>query len=112
MGRFFSDKVTKCMVYFGLFKSFLHIYLGKKRQNKYYLRDANSVFYMHIDIWFDVTKCKFIIKNSSFKMVAFLPIFEADTKITFVCNFVAPLTIAFLKSLQLSDLTLERFKSN
>ena len=45
-------------------------------------------------------------------MVAFLPIFEADTKITLVCNFVAPLTIAFLKSLQLSDLTLERFKSN
>ena len=39
-----------------------------------------------------MTKCKFIVKNSSFKMlVVFSPIFVADTKITFVYNFVAPL---------------------
>ena len=46
----------------------------------------------YVDIWFDVTKCKFIVKTSSFKMlVVFSPIFVADTKITFVYNFVASL---------------------
>ena len=39
-----------------------------------------------------MTKCKFIVKNSSFEMlVVFSPIFVVDTKITFVYNFVAPL---------------------
>ena len=48
--------------------------------------------FLYVDIWFDVTKCKFIVKNSSFEMlVVFSPIFVADTKITFVYNFVAPL---------------------
>ena len=37
-------------------------------------------------------QCKFILKTSNFKMlVAFLPIFVTDTKITFVCNFVTSL---------------------
>ena len=41
-----------------------------------------------------VTKCKFIVKNSSFEMlVVFSHIFVADTKITFVYNFVAPLNL-------------------
>ena len=49
--------------------------------------------FLYVDIWFDVTECKFIMKNSSFKMlVVFSPIFVADTKITFVYNFVAPLS--------------------
>ena len=49
--------------------------------------------FLSTDIWFDVTKCKFILKNSSFKiLVVFSPIYVADTKITFVYNFVAPLT--------------------
>ena len=48
--------------------------------------------FLYVDIWFDVTECKFITKNRSFKMlVVFSPIFVADTKITFVYNFVAPL---------------------
>ena len=39
-----------------------------------------------------MTKCKFIVKNNSFELLAvFSPIFVADTKITFVYNFVAPL---------------------
>ena len=50
-------------------------------------------------------KCKFIVENSSFEMlVVFLPIFVADTKMTFVYNFVAPLI--FLNSL---DKTVEHF---
>ena len=50
--------------------------------------------FLYVDIWFDVTKCKFIVKNSSFEMlVVFSPIFVADTKITFVYNFVAPLNL-------------------
>ena len=52
------------------------------------VRDKFS--FLYIDIWFDVTECKFIMKY--FKMlVVFLPIFVADTKITFIYNFVAPL---------------------
>ena len=52
--------------------------------------------FLYVDIWFDVTECKFIMKNSSFKiLVVFSPIFVADTKITFVYNFVAPLNKQF-----------------
>ena len=50
--------------------------------------------FLSVNIWFDVTKCKFIVKYSSFKMlVVFSPIFVADTKITFLDNFVAPLIL-------------------
>ena len=50
--------------------------------------------FLYVDIWFDVTECKFITKNSSLKMlVVFSPIFVEDTKITFVYNFVAPLIV-------------------
>ena len=49
--------------------------------------------FLYVDIWFDLTKCIFIVKNSSFKMlVALSPIFVAEAKITFVYNFVALLT--------------------
>ena len=52
--------------------------------------------FLYVDIWLNVTKCKFIVKNSSFEMlVVFSSIFVADTKITFVCNFVAPLSNLF-----------------
>ena len=48
---------------------------------------------------FDLTKSTFIGENISFKMLVVLsPIFVANTKMTFVYNFVAPL-IAGLKSL-------------
>ena len=48
--------------------------------------------FLYVDIWFDVTKCKFNVKNSSFEMlVVFSPIFVEDKKITFAYNFVAPL---------------------
>ena len=40
-----------------------------------------------------MAKCKFIGKNTSFKMLVVLSsIFVADTKITFIYNFVAPLS--------------------
>ena len=48
--------------------------------------------FLYVDIWFEVTECKFITKNSSFEMlVLFSPMFVADTKVPFVYNFVAPL---------------------
>ena len=48
--------------------------------------------FLYVDIWFDVTKCEFNVKESNFEMlVAFSPIFVADSKITSVYNFVAPL---------------------
>ena len=53
-----------------------------------------SFSFLFKDIWFDMTNCKFIVKNNSFKMlVVFLPIFVADTKITFAYNFLAPLIL-------------------
>ena len=46
--------------------------------------------FLYVDIWFDVMKCKCIVKNNSFEMlVVFSPTFVADTKIT----FVAPLNV-------------------
>ena len=52
------------------------------------MRDKFS--FLDVDIWFDVTKCRFIVENSSFKMlVVFSSIFLGDTKMTFVYNFVA-----------------------
>ena len=48
--------------------------------------------FLYLDIWLDVTKCKFNVKNSSFEiLVVFSSIFVVDTKIDFVYNFVAPL---------------------
>ena len=52
--------------------------------------------FLSVNICFDVTKCKFIVKYSSFKMLlVFLPIFVADTKITSVYYFVPPLMSKF-----------------
>ena len=52
----------------------------------------SKLSFLYVDIWFDVTKCKFIVKNGNFKMLVVLsPIFVADTKITFIYDFVAPL---------------------
>ena len=54
---------------------------------------------LYVDFLFDLTKCKFIMKNISFKMLVVLSsIFVADTKITFVYNFVAPLNIYYFCS--------------
>ena len=86
MGRFFSDKVRKRVAYFGL--SLFCISRGKK--TKQILLERGKFSFLNVDIWFDVTKCKFIVKNSSFEMlVVFSPIFVADTKIALVYNFVA-----------------------
>ena len=49
--------------------------------------------FLYVDISFDVAKFRFIVKNSTFKMlVVFSLIFVVDAKLTFVYNFVAPLT--------------------
>ena len=65
-------------------------FLEVRRGMKYCLRGKFS--FLNVDIWFDVTKCKFIAKNSSFELLVVFPsIFVADTKITFFYNFVAPL---------------------
>ena len=49
--------------------------------------------FLYVDILLDLKKCKFNGKNISFKMLVLLsPTSVADTKITFVYNFVALLT--------------------
>ena len=55
--------------------------LCKRRANKIlFVRDRFSFLYE--DIWFDMTKCKFILKNSNLKCFRnFSPVFVADTKI-------------------------------
>ena len=44
-----------------------------------------SLGFLYVGIWFDKTKCKFIVKNSSLK--CWLPIFLADTSI-FISQFL------------------------
>ena len=47
--------------------------------------------FLYVDIWFDVTKCKFFCGKQQFEiLIVFSPIF-VDTEIIFVYNFVAPL---------------------
>ena len=56
------------------------------------VRRRNKFNFLYVDIWFGVTECKFIVKNSSFELlVVFSPIFVADTKKSSVYNVVAPL---------------------
>ena len=53
-----------------------------------------ELIFLYEDIWLDARKCKFIMKNSSFKtLVVFSSILVADTKTTFIYNFVAPLAV-------------------
>ena len=97
MRRFFSEKVRKHVEYFGLFWVF-SAFLEVRRRNKYCLRERGKFSFLYVDICFDVTKCKFIGKNSSFEMlVVFSSIFVTDTKITFVYNFVAPYRSRFYR---------------
>ena len=60
----------------------------------------SKLSFLYVDIWFDVTKCKFIVKNGSFKMLVVLsPIFVADTKINLVYNFNRKKEISNLRNL-------------
>ena len=43
------------------------------------------------NIYFDVSKCEFILKQSNLKCWLFSPIFVVDIKLTFSYNFGAPL---------------------
>ena len=68
------------------------IFRGKKTKEMLLVRGKLS--FLYVDILFDMTKCKFIVKNSSLKCwFAFLHIFVADTKIIFVYHFVALLRL-------------------
>ena len=52
--------------------------------------------FVYEDVWFDVKKFTFIVKNSSFKMlVVFSPIFVVDTKITLDSDRVKKLEMYF-----------------
>ena len=62
------------------------------------LLERGKFSFLYVDVWFDVMKCKCIVKNNSFEMlVVFSPVFVADTKITFIYNFVAPLRFSLSK---------------
>ena len=64
-------------------------YVSRDKKTKQILFVRGKFSFLYVGTWFDVTKCKFNAKNSGFEMlVVFLP-FLADTKITFVYNFVA-----------------------
>ena len=92
MDRFFSDKVKNTCGMLWSVRVFFSIPRGKKTKEILLVRGKLS--FLYVDVWFDLTECKFIKKNSSFKMlVVFSPIFVVDIKITFVYNFVAPLRI-------------------
>ena len=79
VGRSFSENERKRVLYL-VCSSLFCISRGKKTKKTLLVRDIFSLLRAYI--WFDVTKCKFIVKNSSFKMlVVFSLIFVADTKI-------------------------------
>ena len=56
---------SKKNVSFGLCLSFLCIFCGKKTKEMLLLRGKLS--FVHVDFFFDMTKCKFIVKNNSLK---------------------------------------------
>ena len=66
-------------------------YISRSKKTKKILLERGKFSFLYADIWFDVMKCKCIVKNNSFEMLVMF--FVADTKITFVYNFVAPLII-------------------
>ena len=74
------------------------------------LLERGKFSFLYVDIWFDVMKYKCIVKNNSFEMlVVFSPTFMADTKITFVYNFVALLN--FLELFIIGKYIKIRFKN-
>ena len=69
-----------------------HFCISRGKKTKEILLARDKFSFPDVYVWLDVTKGKFIVENSGFKMlVVFSPIFVADTKITFVYNFIAPL---------------------
>ena len=60
--RFFSDRVKKLVVYFGLCESSLHF---QRRETKQIVFMGRKLSFPYIDIQFDVPKGKFILKNNS-----------------------------------------------
>ena len=66
-----------------------------RRQNKYYLRGKFNFLYVGIE--FDMTKCKFITRNDSFKMLVLLLCIFVEGTIVFVCNFVASLIKSYAR---------------
>ena len=98
MGRFFSNKVRKRGILWFVQVFFAFLQIRKPKKNTACER---QIYFLFVDIWFDLAKCKFIVKNSSFKILVMLsPIFVADTKITLIItlvdNFVAPLKTQLL----------------
>ena len=51
---------------------------------------SKSIF-LYVDIWFDLQKCKFVLKDSPVKCWFCFCLFLPDTKIIFGYNFGAPL---------------------
>ena len=82
MGRFFSNKVRKrgILWFVRVFFAFLQIRTPKKNT-----ACERQIYFVYVDIWFDLANCKFFVKNRSFKILVVLsPIFEAERKITLI----------------------------
>ena len=93
-----SDKTCGIPWSVWVFFAFLEV----RRLNKYCLWEANLVFYRNILVWCD--KVKICCEKKNIKMLVVLsPIFVADTKIMFGCNFVAPLRNLSLGQLLVSS---------
>ena len=89
--------------------------ISRGKKTKKILLERGKFSFLYVDIWFDVMKCKCIVKNNSFEMfVMFSPIFVADTKITFVYKFVAPLNtnIRYYWSLKILHMLYQRISSS
>ena len=62
MIRFNSDRVKKLEAYFGLYYSSL---LLQRRVDQIKLFLKSKFDFLYVDIYFDVPKCKFSLKNNS-----------------------------------------------
>ena len=73
---------------------------SRKEAAKQILLMRSNFSFLSVDIWTDVPKCKFILKNSSFKVnIMILHIFVGDTKIIFACNLGPPLRKCLSKNI-------------
>ena len=84
MIRFFLDWVKN--VHYTLVCVCL-LYISRLKKTKEMLFMRGTFSFLYLAIWFDVTKCNFILRNSSW--TAFSTIFVLDTNIIYGYNFVA-----------------------
>ena len=74
---YFSDRVTKVIIYFGLFESYLHF---SRRDDQIDTGNGRKFSFSYVDMS-DMSKCKFIFKNTSLECILGFHLFLRRTQI-------------------------------